>query len=71
MRYVALLLFLLMGISISTLAQNNHSISGYILDAATGEELIGATVFVEEIKDGTASNVYGFYSLTLPFRVGN
>jgi len=66
MRYVALLLFLLMGISISTLAQNNHSISGYILDAATGEELIGATVFVEEIKDGTASNVYGFYSLTLP-----
>lgn len=66
MKYKALLLFLLLSFSISAVAQNNHSMSGYVLDAATGEELIGATVFVEETKGGTASNVYGFYSMTLP-----
>ncbi len=46
-------------------AQVNHSISGYVRDASTGEEMIGATVYVEELKEGTATNVYGFYSLNL------
>lgn len=49
------------------LAQQKFTISGYIKDAATGEELIGATVRVPELPGtGTTSNVYGFYSLTLP-----
>lgn len=48
-------------------AQEKYTISGYITDAATGEELIGATVGVEELSGtGTATNIYGFYSLTLP-----
>jgi hypothetical protein len=45
-------------------AQN--TISGYIRDKQTGEELIGATVYVEELMDGTIANSYGFYSMTLP-----
>ncbi len=44
----------------------NFTISGYIRDADNGEELIGVTVYVDEISNGTASNAYGFYSLTLP-----
>lgn len=40
--------------------------SGFVRDGATGEELIGATIYVEEAQEGTATNVYGFYSLTLP-----
>ncbi len=40
-------------------------VSGYIRDASNGEELIGATVFIEELKSGTVSNVYGYYSLNL------
>lgn len=47
-------------------AQDKYSMSGYVLDASTGEEMIGATIYVEEIKGGTVTNVYGFYSLTLP-----
>ncbi len=47
-------------------AQENHSMSGYVRDASSGEELIGATIYVEEIQGGAATNVYGFYSLTLP-----
>ena len=31
-----------------------------------GEELIGATVYIEEMGIGTVSNVYGFYSITIP-----
>ncbi|HCS18987.1 MAG TPA: hypothetical protein DIW47_00235 [Bacteroidetes bacterium] len=42
------------------------TLSGRITDAATGEELIGATLYVQELKNGTATNAYGFYSYTLP-----
>lgn len=48
-------------------AQEKHTISGYVQDASSGEELIGATLRVLEREGtGTTTNVYGFYSLTLP-----
>ena len=40
------------------------TISGYIKDAANGEALIGATVYIKEIKSGTSSNIYGYYSVS-------
>ncbi|HTX87514.1 MAG TPA: TonB-dependent receptor [Bacteroidales bacterium] len=43
----------------------HYTISGKISDKSNGENLIGATVFVKELKTGTASDVYGNYSLTL------
>lgn len=42
------------------------TLSGYLKDARNGEALIGATVYVEELKQGAATNAYGFYSLTIP-----
>lgn len=39
--------------------------SGYVEDAETGEQLIGATVYITELETGTASNVYGYFSITL------
>ena len=47
-------------------AQQKFTLNGYIKDAANGEALIGATVYVTEIAGGTTTNVYGFYSITLP-----
>ena len=47
-------------------AQDKYTISGYIKDASNGESLIGATVYIEEVSGGAVSNVYGFYSITLP-----
>ncbi|MEI6576388.1 MAG: TonB-dependent receptor [Bacteroidota bacterium] len=41
------------------------TISGILKDELTGEALIGATVFVKELKTGTTANAYGFYSLSL------
>jgi hypothetical protein len=43
-----------------------YTISGYIKDAENGEVLIGATVYIQELKSGTSSNAYGFYSLSIP-----
>ncbi|HBX51789.1 MAG: collagen-binding protein [Bacteroidetes bacterium RIFOXYA12_FULL_35_11] len=54
-------------LSISSSAQIKYTISGYVKDIKTGEELIGATVFVKDSKTiGTSTNAYGFFSLTIP-----
>jgi len=42
------------------------TISGFITDQKTGENLIGATVSVSGTPLGTVSNAFGFYSLRLP-----
>jgi len=42
------------------------TLRGNIIDAQTGEALIGATIYVKELRDGVVSNKYGFYSLTVP-----
>jgi hypothetical protein len=47
-------------------SQANFTLSGYLKDASNGEVLPGATVYVPAISNGTTSNVYGFYSITLP-----
>lgn len=46
-------------------SQNEVSVMGYIRDASNGEDLIGATVYVEQLKTGTISNAFGFYALNL------
>lgn len=44
----------------------SFTISGYLADKDSGERLIGAHIYAPEYEKGTASNEYGFYSLTLP-----
>lgn len=60
------LLTILLLLSLHSYAQNNLTLSGYVKDASNGEGLIGVSVYVQELKSGTQSNPYGFYSLTLP-----
>ena len=43
-----------------------YTVSGYVKDAKSGEDLIGATVLVKGTDRGAATNAYGFYSVTLP-----
>ncbi|WP_456459900.1 TonB-dependent receptor [Reichenbachiella sp.] len=47
-------------------AQAQNTISGYVKDASNGETLIGATVLIKGSSQGVITNVYGFYSITLP-----
>lgn len=46
--------------------RQQYTISGYLKDKVSGEVLIGAHVYDKETYSGTATNSYGFYSLTLP-----
>lgn len=58
--------FLALGLlATGLLHAQNVTISGYIKDAASGEELINASI-VNQNRQGTVTNIYGFYSLTLP-----
>jgi len=43
-----------------------YTISGYVRDATTGETMAGTSIYVKNLKKGTISNAYGFYSITLP-----
>ena len=43
-----------------------HQLSGYVQDAASGEMLLGATLWCESVQAGTGTNAYGFYSIALP-----
>ena len=52
-------------ISFSAQAQK-FTISGYISDEKNGEKLIGANIYESNLKTGTITNLYGFFSLTLP-----
>jgi hypothetical protein len=63
---IFLLFFLCKNIVADEPGADKYTISGYLKDQESGEALIAANVFVEELKTGTASNLYGFYSLNLP-----
>ncbi len=45
---------------------SRFTISGYVRDGATGESLPGVAVVHPASGQGTATNTFGFYSLTLP-----
>lgn len=63
-KRITLLLFVFL--SYIGYAQDKFTISGYIEDASSGEKLISANVFDTKSGVGTVSNLYGFYSITLP-----
>lgn len=48
------------------LISQNSTISGYVKDFNSKETLIGATIYAPSFERGTATNEYGYYSLTVP-----
>ena len=49
-----------------TISAQHYTISGYVTDAVAEETMIGATLYDHTSGNGTVTNTYGFYSLTLP-----
>ncbi|HRY33049.1 MAG TPA: TonB-dependent receptor [Bacteroidales bacterium] len=45
---------------------NRFTLSGYVSEAGSRELLTGVAVYVPEQKVGTTTNLYGFYSISLP-----
>ena len=75
MKHNILLLLCLLLITTATFTKASNPItdldkkpivSGSVKDAKTGEQLLGATVYIRELKSGVATNMYGFYSLSIP-----
>ncbi|WP_207435253.1 TonB-dependent receptor [Sabulibacter ruber] len=62
-RFLFGLFFLLLPF---TSTGQKFTVSGYVRDAKTGENLIGVAILNSVTGQGTATNAYGFYSLTLP-----
>lgn len=46
--------------------EKKWTISGHVRDHASGEELIGATVYLPGLGVGINTNLYGFYSMYVP-----
>lgn len=66
--YSLLLLTVFFSFSIKLSGVNpdgSFTVSGHVSDASTGEDLIGATVYIRELSTGTVTNAYGFYSISL------
>lgn len=61
----SIILIITLLLSFTVFSQEKYTISGYVKSAETGEELIGATVYIKSNSIGVSANVYGFYSLTL------
>jgi hypothetical protein len=59
------LFFLFVFGSLQAQDTQQYTLSGYIKDGSSGEELIGANIVVAGTSTGTTTNIYGFYSLTL------
>ncbi|MFN8348980.1 MAG: TonB-dependent receptor [Spirosomataceae bacterium] len=53
-------------LTISGYAQQRFTVSGYVSESGSREQLIGVNVYLPGTTTGTASNTYGFYSITLP-----
>lgn len=65
-KLLTLALLLLMMQSNSVYAQQKSVISGYVRETGSRELLPGVNIYVPELKTGTVTNNYGFYSLSLP-----
>ena len=63
-KWTLLILFIFSVIFIK--AEDKSTLSGFVNDSKTGEVLISATVFIEELGQGLVTNQYGFYSITIP-----
>jgi len=59
-------LFLLIFLFSAGYAQQKFTISGTVRSLRTGETLINASIKPVNSNEGTSSNEYGFYSVTLP-----
>lgn len=49
----------------SLVFSQKNTLSGYLTDKTSGEKLIGATIYNSNTFEGTTTNTYGFFSLTM------
>jgi len=65
-RFITIALISMMLFTSHLQAQKKYSISGYVREHGSRELLPGVNIYLPELKTGTTTNNYGFYSVTLP-----
>jgi hypothetical protein len=66
-KILAVFLLLVSSAIFSQTKADRFTVSGTVKDNKTGEELIGATIYVKDTTGiGAITNAYGFFSLTIP-----
>jgi len=65
-RMAGLLALFLLFHSISSAQTKRYTISGFVREAGSLEPLLGVNIYIPALQSGTTTNVYGFYSITLP-----
>jgi outer membrane receptor protein involved in Fe transport len=58
--------FVLLPLLIVAQTPKSYTISGFVSEQGSKETLPGVNIYAPKLKQGTVSNNYGFYSLTLP-----
>jgi hypothetical protein len=53
-------------LSLSSFSQEKFTVSGTVYDNSNNETLIGVSIYFPDLKSGTTTNEYGFYSITIP-----
>jgi len=66
MKFLSAAIFLVFISLIIEAQPGRHTISGFVREDVSGESLIGVNIYVPELKTGTTTNTYGFFSLTVP-----
>lgn len=59
-------IFFLILLPLTGFSEGHFTLSGYLRDSKSGEALISASIYVKDGKNGTFTNEYGFFSLSLP-----
>jgi hypothetical protein len=65
-QFCLAVLFIFFQLLVNGQTVKRYTISGYLREAISGESLIGVNVYLPDMKIGTVTNNYGFYSITLP-----
>lgn len=65
---IILLIFLCTLVTFSLVAQEKQqfTVSGFVKEAVSSESLSGVNIYLPDLKIGTTTNNYGFYSITVP-----
>ena len=63
---ISLIKLFLVIVSFGVYSQENFTLNGYVLDENNNESLIGANIIIPSINQGTITNTYGFFSITIP-----
>ena len=69
MKQISVLFLACMGLlsyTANAQSKGSYTVNGFVTDSQTGEKLISAYVFDQVSQQGTTTNAYGFFSMTLP-----